>query len=83
MVKTFSITADVPPDRRVRIVLADDVPTGPAEIVVVVTSRTSIAHTLGGLARSKFFGMWRGRGDIGDSAEFARRLRAEAWTRAL
>lgn len=83
MVKTFSITADIPPDRRVRIVLPNDVPTGPAEIVVVVTSRAWSAHTLGDLARSTFFGMWRDRGDIGDSAEFARRLRAEAWSRSV
>ena len=82
MVKTFSITADVPPDRGVRIVLPNDVPIGPAEIVVVVASRTGTAHTLGDLARSPFFGMWRDRDDIGDSADFARRLRVEAWSRS-
>ena len=83
MVKTISLTADVPPDREVRIVLPDDVPTGPAEIVVVVASRTlDAAHTLGELAQSEFFGMWRDRSDIGDSTEFARRLRNEGWSRA-
>lgn len=82
MVKTFSITADVPPDRGVRIVLPNDVPIGPVEIVVVVASRSGSAQTLGDLARSPFFGMWRDRDDIGDSADFARRLRVEAWSRS-
>jgi hypothetical protein len=82
MVKTISLTTDVPPDREVRIMLPSDVPLGPADIVVVVASRVSTtARTLGELARSEFFGMWRNRTDIGDSAEFARRLRAEAWSR--
>ncbi len=83
MVKTFSLTADVPPDRQVHLVLPDDVPTGPAEIVVVVASHASTVHTLKDLAQSPFFGMWRDRADIGDSAEFARRLRAEAWSRSV
>ena len=83
MVKTFSLKADVTPGREVRIVLHNDVPLGPAEIVVVVASPgLGASRTLGDLARSEFFGMWRDRTDIGDSAEFARRLREEAWSRA-
>jgi hypothetical protein len=83
MVKTINLTADVPESREVRITLPADVPTGPAEIVVVVASHASApARTLGDLMRSEFFGMWRDRADIGDSAEFARRLRAEAWSRS-
>ncbi len=82
MIKTISLTADVPPDREVRIVLPDDVPLGPAEIVVVVASHAAEGQShLGDLARSEFFGMWRDRQDIGDSAEFARRLRNQAWSR--
>ena len=82
MVKTVNLTADVPPNREVHIILPADVPVGPAEIVIVVASRASApAHTLGDLRRSEFFGMWRERDDIGDSVEFARRLRAEAWSR--
>ncbi|MBM3130097.1 MAG: hypothetical protein FJ009_15920 [Chloroflexi bacterium] len=84
MIRTLSLTTDVPPDRKVQIVLPDDVPAGVAEIIVMVTPRASkIQHTLGDLARSEFFGMWRDRTDIGDSVEFARRLRAEAWSRAV
>ena len=82
MVRTISLTTDVPPDRQVHLVLPDDVPTGPAEIVIVVASRATPAHTLGDFVHSPFFGMWRDRDDIGDSVEFARRLRAEAWSRA-
>ncbi len=83
MVKTINFTADVPPNREVHITLPADVPTGPAEIVVVIASPAAPAvRTLGDLIRSEFFGMWRDRDDLGDSAEFARRLRAEAWSRA-
>ncbi len=83
MIRTISLTADVSPKREVRIVLPSDVPLGPTEIVVVMVPRppSAAARTLGDLARSEFFGMWRDRADIGDSAEFARRLRAEAWSR--
>jgi hypothetical protein len=80
MIKTINLTTDVPPNHEVRLTLPSDVPTGPAEIVVTITSRTDdAAHTLGELLHSEFFGMWRDRTDITDSAEFARRLRIEAW----
>jgi hypothetical protein len=83
MVKTINLTTEVPPNREVHITLPTDVPLGPAEIVIVVASRAAAsARTLGDLLRSEFFGMWRDRPDIGDSVEFARRLRAEAWSRA-
>ena len=82
MVRTINLSTEVPPNREVHITLPDDVPTGPADIVVVVASRANSAgRTLGDLARSEFFGMWRDRTDIGDSAEFARRLREESWSR--
>ena len=74
--RTINLTTDVPPNRQVQLVLPDDVPTGPADIVVIVASRATPTHTLGDLVHSPFFGMWRDRDDIGDSAEFARRLRA-------
>ena len=50
-------------------------------VVIVASQAPTTGHTLGDLARSEFFGMWRDRTDIGDSAEFARRLREEAWSR--
>jgi hypothetical protein len=82
MVHTMVIQTDVPEDRSLRIVLPHAVPTGPAEIVVVIASAPAAAlATLGDLAASQFFGMWRDRSDIQDSAEYAERLRAEAWRR--
>jgi hypothetical protein len=40
-------------------------------------------RTLGDLAHSELFGLWRDRADVGDSVEFARRLRADAWSRSV
>jgi len=80
MVRTINLTTDIPSTRELRITLPPDVPTGPAELVVVVAPRAPVC-TLGDLARSEFFGMWRDRADIGDSAEYARQLRADAWRR--
>jgi len=82
MIKTISITTDVPAERTLQIVLPDDVPLGLADIVLVVAPRRApVTRTLGDLAQSEFFGMWRDRADIGDSAEFASRLRDAAWRR--
>ncbi|MBI5651836.1 MAG: hypothetical protein HZC40_15565 [Chloroflexi bacterium] len=81
--RTINLMTDVPADHQVRITLPNDVPVGPAEMVIVVASRATTEFTLGDLARSTFFGMWHDRTDIADSVEFARRLRAEAWSRAL
>jgi hypothetical protein len=82
MVKTINLTADVPSDRKVLITLPEDVPPGLADIVVVVAPHASSAgRTLGDLARSEFFGMWRERSDIDDSGAFARELRKKAWNR--
>ena len=38
-------------------------------------------RTAADLAKSELFGLWADREDIGDSIEFARRLRREAETR--
>ena len=82
MVKTVHMRADVPPGRELQIVLPPDVPVGPAEIVVVVSSQALPREsTLGDLVNSEFFGMWSERQDIDNSVEFARRLRSEAWKR--
>jgi hypothetical protein len=83
MVRTINLTTDIPLNREVRIMLPPDVPTGPAELVVVVAPRAGFtAKTLGDLAHSEFFGLWRDRTDLGDSVEYARQLRTEAWRRA-
>lgn len=80
MVKTVNVTADIPPNRELRITLPTDVPVGPAEIVLVVsTAEHMSARTLGDFGSSEFFGMWRDRSDIIDSVQFARSLRSEGW----
>ena len=84
MVKTINVTTEIPDSREIRITLPDDVPTGPAELFVVITSPGSReAKTLSDLFDSEFFGMWRGREDMADSAELACQLREEAWNRTL
>ena len=57
MVKTINLTTTVPADRKVHITLPDDVPPGPADIVVVTPHASSIRRTLDDLARSEFFGI--------------------------
>ncbi len=83
MVKTVNLSADIPANRELHITLPADVPTGPAEIVLVVsTTAQTNGSTLGELADSEFFGMWRDRPDITDSIGFARNLRSEGWKRS-
>ena len=82
MVRTVSLNAEIPPNREIHLTLPGDVPVGPAEIVVVVSTQAqAVESTLGDLAKSEFFGMWADRADIRDSVEFARELRTEAWKR--
>jgi len=81
-VKTMSLRSEVQADRRLEIEIPEDVPLGPAEVVVVIfpeklgTARKPL--TAGDLLRSPLFGLWKDREDIGDSLEFARKLRTEA-----
>jgi hypothetical protein len=82
MVKTIRVTTEITPERELHITLPADTPLGPAEIVVVVAPQAArTAATFGDLLHSEFFGMWRDRDDLGDSVEFAGRLRAEGWSR--
>jgi hypothetical protein len=82
VVKTVNITTDIPASRELRITLPPDVPLGPSDIVVVVSSPgVANGRTLGDFADSEFFGMWRDRSDITDSVHFARGLRSEGWKR--
>lgn len=83
MTRTINIHADVPPNRTVQIELPADVPVGPAEIEVTVRSDSEARiRTFGDFLHSEYFGMWRDRDDIGDSVEYARRLREQAWKRS-
>jgi hypothetical protein len=83
VVRTVNLNADIPPNRELRITLPSDVPVGPAEIVLVVSSPDRVSgRTLGDFKNSEFFGMWRDRSDITDSVQFARGLRSEGWRRS-
>lgn len=65
MTKTLRMNAEIPPDRSVTIILPEDVPVGPAELTVVVSSgEMPKVQTLGDLLASEFFGMWRDRPDV-------------------
>ena len=65
MVKTFSLNTNIPQNRELRITLPADVPTGPAEVVLVVSSLARPnGFTLRDLANSEFIGMWQDRPDI-------------------
>jgi hypothetical protein len=83
MIRTINVSAEITSTRELLIRLPDDVPTGPAEMVLVVsTLEKPKPATLGDFVESEFFGMWQGRDDIDDSLEFARRLREEGWKRS-
>ncbi len=82
MVKTINLNTEILQDREPRITLPADVPAGPAEILVVISSPACNRSTLGDLANSEFIGMWRDRPDVDDSVEFARTLRTEGWKRS-
>jgi hypothetical protein len=84
MTQTIALKVDVPKSRELSIRLPDDVRPGPAEMLITITSsgpQSASIATLGDLARSEFFGMWRERQDLSDPAAFARRLRQEGWSR--
>ena len=82
MVRSFNLSTEVSSDREIRFTLPDDIPEGPAEIVVLVSTKESTpARTLAELAKSEFIGMWKDREDIDDSEKFARCLRETAWDR--
>ena len=79
MTKTVNVNANIPASRQLHITLPLDVPVGPAEIVLLVSSQSATpAPTLGDLAVSEFFGMWSARADITDGVEFAHELRDQS-----
>jgi hypothetical protein len=78
--KTITCKVVIPIDRQLKITIPEDVPPGPAEVVVVIVPE-AIAEkggTAGDLLRSPLFGLWKDRNDIGDSVEYAKKLRDKA-----
>ena len=78
--KTITCKVVIPTNRQLQIPVPEDVPPGPAEVVVVIASETvpEKGGTAGDLLRSPLFGLWKDRNDIGDSVEYAKKLRDKA-----
>lgn len=70
MVKTLALRIEIPPGREINIKVPDEIPLGPAEVIVVIASPEAPpepAGTAGDMLRSPLFGLWSDRDDIGDS----------------
>lgn len=82
--KTVTYNVVIPADRHLHVTVPEDVPPGPAEIVLVIAPEAPVEQgmTAGDLLRSPLCGIWKDRTDIGDSVQFARSLRARAEQRS-
>lgn len=80
----LAIAAQVCDDRSLQLRIPGGSGAGPVTIEVtdVDAGPPKPIRTFGDLLDSGLFGLWADRDDIGDSVEYARRLREEAWTRA-
>lgn len=80
------VRTDILPDRSLHILLPENVPIGPANIVLMITpvqpDTPGPRGTAAELARSPLFGLWADRADIIDSVAYARQLRAQAERRS-
>jgi hypothetical protein len=87
IMKTLSIKTNIPPDRKLLVDMPKDIPIGPAEIVLVISSEKEASKVQKGmtareLLNSPIFGAWKDRKDITDSLEYARKLRLDAERRS-
>lgn len=80
--RVVTLTTTVTPERTLTVRVPQDIPTGPAQVVVVFVTEPQPHRTLGDLRTSEFFGMWRDRTDLPDSPDLARTLREQAWERS-
>jgi hypothetical protein len=78
--KTITCKVVIPSDRQLRLVVPEDIPPGPAEVVLVIAPdiQPKKGLTAGDLLRSPLCGIWKDRTAIGDSLAYARKLRTEA-----
>jgi len=77
--KSATIRTIVPTDHRLVVQVPEEVPAGPAEVIVRSVEAVSVAQgTAADLLASGLFGIWKNRTDITDSIEFARELRRRA-----
>jgi predicted nucleic acid-binding protein len=68
--KTIACKVVIPTDRQLHISVPEDVPLGPAEVVVVIVpeGEPEKRGTAGDLLRSPLFGIWKDRTDIGTAS---------------
>jgi hypothetical protein len=77
--KSATIKIIVPVDRRLVVQVPEEIPAGPAEVVVRSVEAPSVERGTGAdLLASGLFGIWMDRTDISSSLEFARELRRRA-----
>ena len=77
--KSATIKTTVPADHRLVVQVPEDVPAGPAEVVVRSVEAPSAARGTGAdLLASGLFGIWKDRSEITGSLESARELRRRA-----
>lgn len=77
--KITTIRTVIPDDHRLLLDVPEDVPPGPAEVVVRPIEAVAPARGTGAdLLASGLLGIWKDRTDITDSVKFARELRQQA-----
>ncbi len=83
--RTISIKANIPENHKLMVDIPEDLPIGPADVVVVIVPEIGAVEkrgeTAGDILKSPLLGMWKDRKDITDSLEFARKLREHSETR--
>jgi hypothetical protein len=82
--KTIACKVVIPSDRQLHLAVPEDIPPGPAEVVLVIAPdlQPKKGLTAGDLLRSPLCGIWKDHTDIGDSLAYARQLRTEAERRS-
>lgn len=78
--KTIACKVVIPANRQLHLAIPEDVPPGPAEVVLVIVPEAlpEKGLTAGDILRSPLCGLWKDRTDIGDSIEYAHKLRMAA-----
>lgn len=80
MSKTLTLQGEIRPDYTLTVTLPDDMPIGPAQILVTAEMEEPTAiRTLGELANSEFFAMFADRDDLPTTNEDFREWRRKLW----
>jgi hypothetical protein len=82
--ETIACKVVIPSDRQLHLAVPEDIPHGPAEVVLVIAPdiQPKQGLTAGDILRSPLCGLWKDRPDMGDSLAYARKLRTEAERRS-